>query len=176
MLFGGLVFHCNLLLVGQNGESDELELKHSLTSKKKFERDHEDVFMFENVLSLGELTNLRIWHDKSSAKNSWHLEYVQVDDTHTGESYMFPCNKWLSSKLDDKQLVRELVCNSGSPRAVRRGSLTSSGKVPYVIEVVTSDKDNAGTTQDGWIILEGARKRSERFHMQNKPNKKILRR
>jgi hypothetical protein len=103
---------------------------------------------------LGELTNLRIWHDDSSFKNHWHLEYVKVEDVQTGETYMFPCNKWLSSKKDDKQVLRELVCENDSRERSRRGSLTPGGKVQYEIEVTTSDKQNAGTTQNGWIILE----------------------
>ncbi len=67
---------------------------------------------------------------------------------------MFPCNKWLSSKKDDKQVLRELVCENDSRERSRRGSLTPGGKVQYEIEVTTSDKQNAGTTQNGWIILE----------------------
>ncbi|CAF1020616.1 unnamed protein product [Adineta steineri] len=133
--------------------------------------------MFETILNLGELTKLRVWHDDLSIiKNSWHLEYVQIDDTQTGETYMFPCNKWLSSKKEDRQTVRELVCSNYSPNTSRRGSLTSpSGKVPYEIEISTSDKQHAGTTQHGWIILGGNKKRLEKFHMKNTPHNKILR-
>jgi hypothetical protein len=142
----------------------------------KFERNNEDVFTFENMLSLGELTNLRVRNDDSSLiKGSWHLEYVQVEDTQTGQIYMFPCNKWLSSKKDDKQIVRELVCNNDSSNASRRGSLTPGGKIPYEIEITTSDKQNAGTTQNGWIIIEGSKKKSEKFYMKNTQYNKILR-
>ena len=143
----------------------------------KFERDHEDVFKFENILSLGELTKLRIWHDDSSLlKSAWHLEYVKVEDVPTGHSYMFPCNKWLSSTKDDRQIVRELVCSDDSLHSNRRELLTSDGKVLYEIEVVTSDKQSAGTTQHGWINIEGKKRTSEKFYMKNTPHKKILRR
>lgn len=124
---------------------------------------------------MGELTKLRIWHDDALIKGSWHLEYVTVEDIQTRQTYMFPCNKWLSSKHDDKQIVRELVCENESGGGSRRGSLTPSGKVPYEIEVTTSDKNNAGTTQHGWIVIEG-KKKSEKFSMKNTQNKKILRR
>ena len=103
------------------------------------------------------------------------MEYVQIDDTHTGESYKFPCDKWLSSKKDDQQIVRELVCEDNPRGGSRRGSLTPSGEVQYEIEITTSDKQNAGTTQHGWIVLEGARKRSKKFYMKNTPHNKILR-
>ncbi len=125
---------------------------------------------------MGELTKLRIRHDDSSLlKSSWHLEYVKVEDTQTGQTYMFPCGKWLSSTKDDKQIVRDLVCENDSSNTSRRGSLTPGGKVLYEIEVTTSDKQNAGTTQNGWIIIEGNKKKSERFYMKNKPHNKILR-
>jgi hypothetical protein len=125
---------------------------------------------------LGELTKLRIRHDDSSLlKSSWHLEYVKVEDTQTGQTYMFPCGKWLSSTKDDKQIVRDLVCENDSSNTSRRGSLTPGGKVLYEIEVTTSDKQNAGTTQNAWIIIEGNKKKSERFYMKNKPHNKILR-
>ncbi len=162
--------------LGEGGESEELELKYSPTHSKKFQRDHEDIFTFENILNLGELTNLRIWHSDAFIKGSWHLEYVKVEDLQSGQSYMFPCNKWLSSKHDDKQIVRELVCENDSTNTIRRGSLTPSGKVLYEIEVTTSDKKNAGTTQNAWIILEGRKKKSEKFYMKNTEKKKILRR
>ncbi len=125
---------------------------------------------------MGELTKLRIRHDDSSLlKSSWHLEYVKVEDTQTGQTYMFPCGKWLSSTKDDKQIVRDLVCENDSSNTSRRGSLTPGGKVLYEIEVTTSDKQNAGTTQNAWIIIEGNKKKSERFYMKNKPHNKILR-
>ena len=164
-------------MLGQNGDSGELELKHSSTHKNKFERNHEDVFTFERILSLGELTKLRIRHDNSALlKSAWHLEHVEVEDTETGQTYMFPCNQWLSSKRDDKQIVRELVCSNDSSRGSRRASMTPTGKIPYQIDIVTSDKQDASTTQNAWIIIEGGKRASERFYMKNTEHNKILRR
>ncbi|CAM2710921.1 unnamed protein product [Rotaria socialis] len=167
----------SIVIFGQFGDSGELKLDDSSTHRNKFERNNEDVFKFPNILSLGALTKVRVTnHESSLFKKAWHLEYVQVDDEQTGQSFMFPCNKWLSSSEDDKQTVREIKCDSDSSDSVRRESLTPGGKIPYEIEVVTSDKTNAGTTQHGWIILEGNKKRSDRFPMKNTPQKKILRR
>jgi hypothetical protein len=112
----------------------------------KFQRNNEDIFTFENILSLGELIGLRVWHDDAFIKGSWHLEYIEIEDIQTGQKYMFTCNKWLSSKHDDKQIVRELICDINSSSGSQTGSLTSSEKVLYEIEVTTSDKKNAGTT------------------------------
>ena len=160
---------------GQNGDSKEFELDKSSTYSNKFERNHEDVFTFDKVLSLGELTKVRVRIDESFFKADWHLEYVQVEDLDANNTYMFPCGKWLSSKKDDKQIVRELVCED-APSGSRRGSLEPGEKVPYQIEITTSDKDDAGTTQHGWIVLMNRRKQSEKFYMKNTERKKVLRR
>ncbi|CAF3698383.1 unnamed protein product [Rotaria sp. Silwood1] len=166
-----------IIISGQNGDSQQLELKNSSTYKNKFERNHEDIFTFENMSNLGQLNKIRIWHDDSSIlKNSWHLEYVQIDDIQTGQTYIFPCNKWLSSKKDDRQIVRELFCNNDSYPKNQYESLTSSQLIPYEILVITSDKPNAGTIQNGWIIVEGNKNRSEKLIMKNSVNKRIFQR
>lgn len=41
-------------MFGEHGDSGELALKSSETYKDKFERNHTDVFIFKNLLSLGE--------------------------------------------------------------------------------------------------------------------------
>ncbi|CAF1174031.1 unnamed protein product [Rotaria sordida] len=46
--------------------------------------------------------------------------------------------------------------------------------IPYEIEVTTSDEQNSGTTQYGWIIIEGTENRSEKFYMRNTPRNNIL--
>lgn len=161
---------------GENGDSGELALEHSLKHRNKFERNHEDEFLFEKILSLGELTKLRVWHDNSSLlKSSWHLEYIQIEDLETKQKYTFPCGKWLSLKKDDKQIVRELVCDENSSSSHRRSSMTPGGKIFYEVEVITSDKREAGTSQNAWVILVGNKKQSEKFYMKNTQQKKILR-
>lgn len=79
-LFGaGTDANVFLTIFGTNGDSGELELKKSETNINKFERNKIDVFTFNDLLSLGELTKLRIRHDnKGSIGNThWHLEYVK---------------------------------------------------------------------------------------------------
>ena len=42
-----------LVIFGENGDSGEIALKESVTFKDKFERNHNDVFILSNLLSLG---------------------------------------------------------------------------------------------------------------------------
>lgn len=53
-----------IILFGVNGNTDTLKLKDSGTHRDKFERNQSDIFSF-SLLSLGDLTKIRIWHDNA---------------------------------------------------------------------------------------------------------------
>lgn len=52
-------------LFGENGDSGEMRLSRSETNKKPFQNNCLDVFTFENILNLGQLVKIRIWHDNA---------------------------------------------------------------------------------------------------------------
>ena len=52
-------------LFGEAGDTGELELNRSETNKKPFQNNCLDVFTFDNILSLGQLFKIRIWHDNA---------------------------------------------------------------------------------------------------------------
>ena len=52
-----------VVLFGVNGDSGELHLKVSETNDDPFETGQWDVFTMKGILSLGELSKLRVWHD-----------------------------------------------------------------------------------------------------------------
>lgn len=162
-------------MFGANGDSGELELKKSETNLDKFERNKTDVFTFNNLLSLGELTKLRIRHDNSGAigNTHWHLEQVIVEDIERGQQYTFPCNKWLSLSKDDKQLVRELIpSDSGAGRLTPR----PGERTEYEISVHTADESNSGTKQNVEIVLIGQADTSKPLLIENTAENKVLRR
>lgn len=53
-----------LIIFGENGDSGTLALKDS-TKSNKFERKQMDTFRFTDILSLGELSKVRVWHDNT---------------------------------------------------------------------------------------------------------------
>lgn len=53
-----------IIIFGENGDSGTLALKESSKSNK-FERKQVDVFRFSDILSLGELSKVRVWHNNS---------------------------------------------------------------------------------------------------------------
>lgn len=70
----------SLILFGENGDSGTLALKESNKSNK-FERNQMDEFNFPDMLSLGDLCKVRIWHDNKGqggevwgAKGQWLVQ------------------------------------------------------------------------------------------------------
>lgn len=51
-----------LIVFGEYGDTGTLHLKES-TNRNKFERKMKDVFRFPDILSLGKLSKVRVWHD-----------------------------------------------------------------------------------------------------------------
>uniref|UniRef100_A0A672RND3 PLAT domain-containing protein n=1 Tax=Sinocyclocheilus grahami TaxID=75366 RepID=A0A672RND3_SINGR len=98
-----------MIIFGENGDTGTLTLKES-NNTNKFERKQTDTFRFPDILSLGELSKVRIWHDNSGLAAGWHLEYVDVHDDILGKKFRFQCDRWLAKNEDDGQIMRELAC------------------------------------------------------------------
>lgn len=70
-----------LIVFGENGDTGTLALKES-SNRNKFERKQVDVFRFLDVLSLGELSKVRVWHDNKGEHTShfYTLQSVLCSD------------------------------------------------------------------------------------------------
>lgn len=167
-----------LIIFGQNGDSGELELKKSETNMNKFERNRTDIFLFKNILSLGELVKCRVWHDNTGSligNTNWHLSNIKIEDQGNRKVFNFKCNKWLSLSKDDKQIVRELKPDTIDEPGVLTPRIGE--KASYEITVMTSDERNAGTKQNGFIVLIGENNQESRpKFFENTYENKVLRR
>lgn len=69
-----------MIVFGENGDTGTLALKES-SNRNKFERSQVDVFCFSDILSLGELCKVRVWHDNKGKKNQTfpHRLSLQTD-------------------------------------------------------------------------------------------------
>lgn len=87
---------------GELGQSENFELRGGVDSegrpvKQPFSRDALD--RFERTLpNLGRLKRIRMGHNGRGT--GWHLDYVCVIDSNTGDQYTFACDSWLDKKLD----------------------------------------------------------------------------
>ena len=52
-----------VVIFGERGDSGEVKLVNSETNKKPFENNQLDVFTLSDILDLGKLFKLRVWHD-----------------------------------------------------------------------------------------------------------------
>uniref|UniRef100_A0A8C3Y5S1 Lipoxygenase homology domains 1 n=1 Tax=Catharus ustulatus TaxID=91951 RepID=A0A8C3Y5S1_CATUS len=154
----------SLILFGEYGDSGTLPLKESNKSNK-FERNQLDEFSFSEMLSLGDLCKVRIWHDNKGIAPGWHLEYIDVMDSAMDKTFRFQCDRWLAKGEDDGQLIRELACANNDILELKE-------RTAYEIVTVTSDREDADTKENIWIILEGKMGRSKEFLMENSSKKR----
>uniref|UniRef100_A0A915IL26 PLAT domain-containing protein n=1 Tax=Romanomermis culicivorax TaxID=13658 RepID=A0A915IL26_ROMCU len=114
-----------------------LSLKKSTLHKNKFEQSFCDEFVFENQMKLGDISQVKIWHDNSGVMPAWHLAYVEVTDASTNLTYNFPCHKWLSTSLDGGLIVRMLPCVD---RGYKRQSLAAHRlSTPFGLQYLTTE-------------------------------------
>lgn len=62
-----------LIVFGEYGDTGMLPLKTS-TNRNKFERKNKDMFRFPDLLSLGELSKVRVWHDNKGEEETAALQ------------------------------------------------------------------------------------------------------
>ena len=67
----------SLVIYGENGDSGELKLEKSLTHQNKFERGETDEFVFD-LVDLGELSKVKVWHDNKGIGAAWFLDKIDV--------------------------------------------------------------------------------------------------
>ncbi|XP_048825578.1 polycystic kidney disease protein 1-like 2 [Brienomyrus brachyistius] len=88
-----------VILLGSDGESDPHHL--SDPDKPLFERGGVDMFLLTTPFSLGELQNIRLWHDNSGSHPAWYINKVMVQDLETGQKWHFLCNSWLAINMGE---------------------------------------------------------------------------
>ncbi|TSK72011.1 Lipoxygenase homology domain-containing protein 1 [Bagarius yarrelli] len=153
-----------MIVFGENGDTGTLALKES-ENTNKFEQSLADTFVFTDMLSLGELSKVRVWHDNTGLAPGWHLESVDISDETLGKKFRFRCDRWLAKKEDDGQIMRELACANNDV-------LDFDEKTKYEVVTITADTDDAETKENAWIILEGRLGRSKELTMENSTKKK----
>ncbi|KAI5280037.1 Lipoxygenase-likey Domain-Containing Protein 1 [Manis pentadactyla] len=154
-----------ITIFGENGDSGTLALKQS-ANWNKFERNNTDTFNFSNMLSLGHLCKLRVWHDNKGMFPGWHLSYIDVKDNSRDETFRFQCDCWFSKSEGDRQIVRDFAC--------------ANNEIHHELEETTYEivieTGNGGETRENvWLILEGRKNRSKEFLVENSSRQRAFR-
>lgn len=49
---------------------------------------------------------LEVWHDNSGFGPAWHLDYIEVHNSRTGQVVYFPCQQWFDKSEGDRLIRR----------------------------------------------------------------------
>ena len=101
-----------LQLIGTKGQTEEIELDNTGVVDRR--RNTLDRYGFTRP-SVGELRQVRIWHDNTGQGPGWFLEYVRVFDHTNDMAWFCACNRWLARTEDDGHTERLLEAQLESP-------------------------------------------------------------
>lgn len=121
MLTAGTDANVYFQLIGNEGETEKIQLRQGGKAEKRFEKGRVDKFIVETV-DVGTVQKLRIGHDNNGSAPGWFLEEVAVDVPAHAEHFIFPCHRWLAKTEDDGKIERDLL--PGAP--VRSGATSPS--------------------------------------------------
>ena len=85
-----------LIINGEEGSSGEISLTDPLARRKFFSRGSVNNFILALPNSLGNLTDILIWHDNKGSNPAWFLQEIVVTNQQTEEEWYFFANQWLS--------------------------------------------------------------------------------
>ena len=54
------------------------------------------------------MDRIRVGQDDTGPGAAWYLDKVIIEDTTDGETYEFPCERWLATNDGDGKIVRDL--------------------------------------------------------------------
>ncbi|XP_018651766.1 putative loxhd1 [Schistosoma mansoni] len=87
---------------------------------------------------LGEITKLKVGHNRAGSSPSWFLNKVIVDDLRMNRVFEFPCYAWIT-----KPSETIIVCQKSIKKEEKE---IIWQKIPLEIRLYTGDVPNAGTT------------------------------
>ncbi|XP_063447031.1 polycystin-1-like protein 2 [Mytilus trossulus] len=96
----------SFILGGTDADSGVRSLSDGIT--RKLITNSTNNFILATPDPLGDLVYLRIWHDNSGEGKlqSWYLHRVVITDLHTNDKYIFQCDRWFATDIDDGMIER----------------------------------------------------------------------
>ncbi|KAI8774235.1 lipoxygenasey domain-containing protein 1 [Biomphalaria glabrata] len=104
----------HLNIFGDLGDSGKRLLRIS-DKVKPFQRGQSDTFEIEAV-HLGALNKIQIGHNETKPGDGWFCEKVVIREGKTANmEFVFPCNRWFDSNMEDRKLERTLLVQEPAP-------------------------------------------------------------
>ncbi|UJR26007.1 hypothetical protein I4U23_007353 [Adineta vaga] len=98
-----------LIIHGERGDSETIQLQSSQTNKDLFENGNTDVFI-QFLPPLGKIKGATLWHtgDKSQG---WYVDNLLLTNETLNKTTFFPVQRWLDADQFDKKTKIELIPN-----------------------------------------------------------------
>ena len=100
----GTYSHVYIQLKGERGVSREVHLDDY---KENWHRGVTEEFLLGSQ-DLGTLRSISVRHDNKNNDRSWLLDKITVENTVSGQSWVFPANAWFADDRGDRKIQREL--------------------------------------------------------------------
>ncbi|KAJ9526209.1 hypothetical protein QJQ45_009677 [Haematococcus lacustris] len=134
---------------GEKGESGERRL--DTKNQNDFERGKVDTF-FLSAPNVGPMTSVVLRSSGGGLGAAWHLLKLEVASSATGETLVFPWNKWISQEAG---LQHTLWPDRDGDGVADVG--VAGDTVKYRVTVYTSDLRAAGTDAEVFLEMQGSK-------------------
>ncbi|XP_063779799.1 oxygen-regulated protein 1 [Pseudophryne corroboree] len=139
-----------ITIYGENGDSCKRRLKHS-SFPRIFSVGKVNVFRIK-ALDLGMLTRVHIEHNAVGYGAGWYLDQITIQESDKADiKYLFPCQRWLDTAINDKQTDCELRLLGNFNRTNEK--LLSSTEGTLNVLIVTADMPNSGTNSTVMLTI-----------------------
>lgn len=75
----------SIIIYGDKGETEKIQLKESTTNKNPFEKGKTDKFVL-NALNVGDIKKINISHDGVGIGNGWFCDKIEVKNLATNST------------------------------------------------------------------------------------------
>ncbi|KAF8570011.1 hypothetical protein P879_00036 [Paragonimus westermani] len=157
----------HMQIYGKNGEKSQvIPLQILEDDVTPFRRESIDVFYVEVEELPLPISKVRIWHDEKGICPHWHLRRVELrhlkPNEETFETYIFPCERWLSRSKEDMAVERELIPSKlveedQVHHQIEHNVPEHGMQKRYEIHVVTGKEVHAGTDAKVFLTLYGTK-------------------
>jgi len=90
--FAGTDALVSVELVGKDGKSGVIDMDKG---KELFERKRKDVFNRVVGTDVGDVSELRVWHDAAGMGSDWYLDKVEVENIFSEKKWEISCASWI---------------------------------------------------------------------------------
>ncbi|CAF2515834.1 unnamed protein product [Rotaria sp. Silwood2] len=176
-----------LLIQGNKGKQ-EIELNNPITMYNTFQPGHKDEYYIENMKSLGDLQSIEVDITHPNI-HKLGLDYIEINDLKTNDSYRFNINRILDSKnpkmiAKAEPISRSIKNTTSTKMSHNRLSLPNipstisakknfdqltmdipQGAKPSIISIKTGDSSLMGTDSKVQLQLYGDKGISEKMNL-----------